>query len=560
MAFASKLFPKVSSISMRADEIAARPDYFKMDKYLGIVRMTLGVEGVSDRIRNGYLNKSLSREATLNAARACFANRFMQVKLFFILSGREEQADWEEGVQLVTDIVNLRNSLGGNTHIKVSFSLLCHYPHTAIAWDERLSIKHTITGGRISYFIDECRKLGVGVRFSSRGKSVVFQQLNLDVGRPLTAVFEKLYRRTGWVYFRNVPDAIVENMEDIIKEQGLPDTMTILSARPYDWIFPSSTIFVRSEKFLIEESKRINSYTPQAYCLRTQAKPVDHKCASCGLCESKKVQDGMVNRPIDQSVADVDDIITAMSFNKPYHRYRFVFDTPRKYDFLKKRPLGHYFFTRFFSEEEKAKLYAVETGSDPSRWNMHSELTYPFFGQFILDVSTREDLGELALRDLKDPMILKPLSITKVPVNFEIKTSDLAMVVLETNPMPLIIDAFRAKGNIGYPYIKNDFPMEWAVDEEGYPAPLLKKAETFKFLLMVPVRANLIKYLSNLTGRTYYNSLADIHVSTQYLGYYRQIAGGKCSLCGKDAVMNLANGKMLNFCPDCLQKLIFKKL
>lgn len=560
MAYASKVFPKVSSISMRADEIAARPDYFKMDKFLGIVRMTLGVEGVSDRIRNGYLNKSLSYEAILNAARACFANRFMQVKLFFILSGREEQADWEEGVKLVNDIINLRNSLGANTHVKVSFSLLCHYPHTPIAWDERLSIKHTITGGRISYFIDECRKIGVGVRFSSRGKSVVFQQLNLDLGRPMTAIFEKLYRRTGWVYYRNVPDGIVDELEGIIKEQGLPDTMTILGKRPYEWIFPSDVIHVKSEKFLIDESKRINEYKPQEYCLRTQARPEIHKCGACGLCEKKATMDHMVSRPIAQSEASVDDIIAAMSFNKPRYRYRFVFDTPRKYDFLKKRPLGHFFFTKFFTEEEKDLLYSVETGSDPSRWNVHNELTYPFYGQFILDVSTREDMGDLTLRSLQSSTILRNLSVTKVPINFEIKTSDLALVVLETKPLQDLLVMMRSKAGIGYPYMKNDFPLEWDVDREGYPEPLLKKAETFKFLMTVPVRANMIKFLSNVTGRTYYNVLDAIHESTQYLGYYRQIKGAKCSLCGNDAVMNLANGKLMNFCPECLQKLVFNKL
>lgn len=557
MAFASKTFPKVSAIAMRADEIASRPDYFKMDKYLGISRMTLGVEGVSDRIRNGYLGKALERDKIFTAAKACFVNRFMQIKWFFILTGKEEQQDWEEGVKMLKELVDMRETTGANTHMKVSFSILCYYPHTPIAWEERKAIKHVLNDARIPYFIEKCMEMGVGVRFSSRGHSVVFQQLNLDVGRPMTAVYEKMWKDTGWIFYRNIPDPVVDKCIEIIKEQGMPfDRM--FDKRPYTWIFPSQVIRVKNEEFLIQASKDINEFKAGEYCMKTQARPVKRGCKNCGLCSTPKERQEMVDRPINQSKATVDEVILNMSLNQPRYRYRFAFEAPQAQDFLVKRPLAHYYFTKYFTDEEKVNVYGVASGANPQRWQYHQDFPYPAHGAYFFDVYTKAAM-KLVLRPVENTL-LKAVKINEVPLNFDTSYDDMVVTMLSVKPDASFLEGMRNFG-VKYPYLKNDMPIEWAVEEGDFPQPMLKKDnDSFKLLMYHPIRANIVKYLAMVTRKPYFKVLEDLFISNRILFYLRPLRGSVCSVCGKSATLDLSTGKQVNFCPECLMKVVYSKI
>lgn len=557
---AAKIYPSMSAIGMRADEIAARPDYFLMNKAFGMQQITMGVEGISDRIRNGYLNKSLSKQSLLDAAKPCFQNKFRKLKLYFILTGREEMSDWEEGVELLQDLLKLRDSYGANTHIKVTFSILCYYPETPIAWDARLAVLHTIEGGRIPYFIEKCSELGVGVKFTSRGCSVAYQQLLLDVGRPMTALLERMWKEKKWVYYRNVNDEVFGNLLGFMKDANLPTVEKMMDARPYDFIFPNAVIHVKSEKWLIEASKLVNQYKAKAYCMATQAKPDHRGCEACGLCKDKKEIDSVVCRVPDASIHSVGDVQIQISLNKPRYRYRFAFQAPKQYDFLRKKSLGVFFLTQFLTEEEKAHVYDIDNQADPTRWNANNFLTYPFHGQWIIDMKTREELPLITSDKRPVNALLKNTSVTQVPLDFKVKPDDMVLAVIEIKNDPRIVEGMRERDFSKIPYIANDRPFEWGHLDSKVAAPMIKKGETFKIVLAVPVRAHLIRLLVELTGKTYYRVLSELFIGMQHVMYMRPIQGMVCKVCGSEAVMDLSTLKTVDLCPSCLQKVVFKKI
>ena len=560
MAYASATYPKISSISMRADEIAARPDYFRMMKFIGMQRITLGLEGLSERVRNGYLNKSLSEEQMMGALETSYKNRLMQCKIFLILTGIEEKEDWDAGIDFLKKAIALRDSLGANTHLKVSFSVLCHYPHTPLAWERRASILHTLNKGKISYFIDKCREIGVGVRFSSRGKAAVYQQLSLDGGRPLTAIYEKLYRETGWVYYRSVPDSIVERLLELTKEFGLPGHEKLFGARPFDFIFPNSTIEVKNEKFLIDAAKMLRERKWEKYCLRTQASPQVKNCAGCGLCKNKEENEHMRNRDTNTSKATVDSVIANLSMNKPRNRYRFTFEIPQKFDFLGKKSLGHYVLTKMVPEKFKPHVYGVASTSDPLRWNYHPEMPHPVHGAYILDLLTREPM-DLDSLDMNPSSILRPKTVKELPVKgSHIKHSDFVLLHLTTQMSPKLLEALKAKGFNEFPYIKNDQPLDWEFIDGSGVQPLFKKTNVYNFLMYVPIRANIVKFLAVQLNSPYYKVLEKIFIQNRSLYYLRRFPGFQCKSCGADSVINLADMKPIPLCPSCFQKYLFNRI
>lgn len=71
-------FSQLSLINMRADVIGAKPEYLEISRMLGLRRCSLAVEGIGERIRNGFLNKNLTFEQWQNAARAVFKTRLAE--------------------------------------------------------------------------------------------------------------------------------------------------------------------------------------------------------------------------------------------------------------------------------------------------------------------------------------------------------------------------------------------------------------------------------------------------------------------------------------------------
>lgn len=58
----AEMFSNLSMINQRLDVIGAAPEYLELAKKMGLRRISAAIEGMGERIRNGLLNKNLSRD------------------------------------------------------------------------------------------------------------------------------------------------------------------------------------------------------------------------------------------------------------------------------------------------------------------------------------------------------------------------------------------------------------------------------------------------------------------------------------------------------------------
>lgn len=97
----NKAFPKVTYINMRLEELAHDSEAFRMMKYTGASRLSAPIEGLSDRIRNGFMNKNLSKEAIEKMFTFLLGQGISDLKVGLVWSGFESEEDWKEIRELV---------------------------------------------------------------------------------------------------------------------------------------------------------------------------------------------------------------------------------------------------------------------------------------------------------------------------------------------------------------------------------------------------------------------------------------------------------------------------
>lgn len=105
-------FSYISAIAMRSDVLGAVPDYIRMLKHMGIFRVTVALEGISDHIRNNVLNKCLSWDHYLQAIEQVFSQRFVMLKsnLIFCLAKGTRILVKRDGLNIHEAIENVRSS------------------------------------------------------------------------------------------------------------------------------------------------------------------------------------------------------------------------------------------------------------------------------------------------------------------------------------------------------------------------------------------------------------------------------------------------------------------
>ncbi len=86
----AKRISYISVIAFRADVVSAVPDYIRFLKALGTFRITVAVEGISERIREAFLNKNLTWDQILKTAEYVFREKFVMMKFNLIYTGHGE--------------------------------------------------------------------------------------------------------------------------------------------------------------------------------------------------------------------------------------------------------------------------------------------------------------------------------------------------------------------------------------------------------------------------------------------------------------------------------------
>ena len=274
---ASKRFANQSVIAFRADVVAETPGYIRLLKQMGASRITIALEGISERMRV-MLNKNVTWNHFDKVAEQVFAEDIGVLKVNLIVTGYETQEDYDEFISKVEAFIRKRDEVGSRVKLSFSATILVTYWNTAMQWSPRRSIVEAMNTDKVYQLFERCRALGVAVKLHS-GHEYTFQQLMIDAGRSITEPVVDWYRA---VWEQN--KALFYPFEDlnnrIFEYLGVTDREAyFLQEHGYGELNPTSTYDI------IPYQTQSMWFQRQSlpYCLRTQANK-NPKCHGCGLC------------------------------------------------------------------------------------------------------------------------------------------------------------------------------------------------------------------------------------------------------------------------------------
>ena len=237
------------------------------------ISLTFAPEAGTQRLRD-VINKDITEEEIINAAKSAFDMGYSAVKLYFMTGLPTETEDDLKGIRRICDLIKGAYNAAPRKkalRISVSVSTFVPKPFTPFQWErqigrEELERRHEVLKKLL--FIR-------GVSLSlSHFKTSVLEAVLARGDRRLSAVLESAYKKgcilDGWI-----DDFDTEGWEEALKECGIsPDEYT--RERAEDEILPWDFIDIGIDKqFFIRERKAAYAASVSGSCLK--------KCNACGL-------------------------------------------------------------------------------------------------------------------------------------------------------------------------------------------------------------------------------------------------------------------------------------
>lgn len=164
------VFPTVTFSNMRMEELGKDEDAMELLFALGFRRGTAPIEGVSPRLWNSLYNKGLSEEALESYMRFMIHRGCLDIKIGLVLSGYEDESDWQWLYDFTKRWLTYAASRGGKLPIRFKATPLVQYPLTPLECIEKRAARLSFDDGQwissewYSRFTDE-----LGVRFEVNG-------------------------------------------------------------------------------------------------------------------------------------------------------------------------------------------------------------------------------------------------------------------------------------------------------------------------------------------------------------------------------------------------------
>ncbi len=282
----NRIFRKVSFMSQRLDILAETKGLIDAEFAGGKRSYTLGIEGISERMRAFY-RKGLTGEHIETSLDMTLRRGVKEIKLFFIISGREDQTDIDEFASMMEAIGRKKASGVSSARIIVSAGFLVRLPFTPLQYEAPDFDREKLE--RISYRMNEaCEKAGLEFRLASDiEESFVDQALSL-AGSAVYPWLEK------------IPDMRIVYDSSLGKDSWK-------SLRPYLWGKTQDRLF-HSEKpedyrpplAFIEEESRLSvlrrHYLEAKDCL-DRPSCLGKACSGCGACDDPSEIGMMTGHP-----------------------------------------------------------------------------------------------------------------------------------------------------------------------------------------------------------------------------------------------------------------------
>ncbi|HOX46118.1 MAG TPA: hypothetical protein PK668_21120 [Myxococcota bacterium] len=217
----ARSFAGVALKSQRLDGLAADPALLGAQHALGKASLTVGLEGISPRLRR-YLGKGLDEGAVRRAFAALAGAPLRSLKIFLIATGLEEAEDLAAFDGLLE---HLRRALGlADRRPRVVFSatpLVC-FPWTPFEFEDARPAR------RYAQALADIRARVLAAGFEHRaaaeaGEAWVAQVLARAADPRVALALHDALGRTGFVYRSRIPASFARAFQQALTAQGLDE-------------------------------------------------------------------------------------------------------------------------------------------------------------------------------------------------------------------------------------------------------------------------------------------------------------------------------------------------
>ncbi|MBF0502576.1 MAG: hypothetical protein HQM09_20735 [Candidatus Riflebacteria bacterium] len=273
-------FARVSIKSQRFDSIARSPRLLDQQIGAGKRTYTCAMEGISERLRT-YLRKNLSETILLTGFKELFSRNIRQMKVFIIVTGCEETADYDEFATFLSKLKSMTANLKGKPLLTFSMAALFRPPHTPLQFEA----PRRDPGLLESIFTsigDVVGRAGFESRVSAGPWDAGVSEFIAWSDRRSTPVLVKASIEKGFRYRGEVDRSLYQFWQEEISAQGL-NRIFFSQARNLETTFPWDDVDVG-----VIKSYLWKSYTNLMECRDTiacLAEPLGSgKCDGCGAC------------------------------------------------------------------------------------------------------------------------------------------------------------------------------------------------------------------------------------------------------------------------------------
>jgi len=273
----ARLFDKIAFKSQRADGIAACPEIVDLERAAGKSSFTLGIEGISARLR-AFLSKSLTDAEIAAAIKTLLDRRVRELKLFFILTAHETPEDLAAFGDFCLRLKGWLAHPSACTRVVLSFGRLVRMPNTPLAFD-RLFLEDSEWRFAVDGVSAACRRAQLECRFAFEYPDYLGTQLLASCGHEHAAAVVAL-ACDGLSY--HGPWRLQEAEQ---LRAAIPVTAAA-GARPAAFPFVRRAL---AEAFLKQRWDDAQQALDKGYCLGAA-------CLGCGACRDAAERAGLTDR------------------------------------------------------------------------------------------------------------------------------------------------------------------------------------------------------------------------------------------------------------------------
>lgn len=270
----NRLFDRVNMMSQRVDLLATSSDLLPAELAAGKRSFTLGIEGLSTRLR-AMLHKSLPTADIIRALQRLLRENIRELKFFYLLTGDETADDFAEFTGFCRELQQLCRQGHPGLRVLFSFGLLIRMPFTPLRHD-RLRFDEAAWQPLLSAARGAVRSAGFEFRLAMTWPEYAVTQMLALAPYGLAPALLEL-ARDGFCFDQTLPAEIEQRLRTWMHTHDLW-TAAWLAEKPQD--YPFAFDFVRSNvapTFLFRQYQAARQELDAGYCL-------GGACLGCGTC------------------------------------------------------------------------------------------------------------------------------------------------------------------------------------------------------------------------------------------------------------------------------------